>query len=102
MLPERSPSGLFFVPSCSPLILSTLACCNEPAPSLSLALRLENHQGVAILPPSEYCEITNAIIATPEGDLMEFAISCPARPDAWKDLVIAEDHGFTHALFYDS
>ncbi|MBI3302890.1 MAG: LLM class flavin-dependent oxidoreductase [Deltaproteobacteria bacterium] len=33
---------------------------------------------------------------------MEFAISYPARPDAWKDLVIAEDRGFTHAWFYDS
>ena len=33
---------------------------------------------------------------------MEFAIAYPARPDAWKDLAIAEDHGFTHAWFYDS
>ena len=33
---------------------------------------------------------------------MEFGISYPARPDAWKDLLIAEDHGFTHAWFYDS
>src|SRR5258705_1167017 len=33
---------------------------------------------------------------------MEFGISYPARPDAWKDLVIAEDDGFTHAWFYDS
>jgi len=33
---------------------------------------------------------------------MRFGIAYPARPDAWKDLVIAEDHGFTHALFYDS
>lgn len=33
---------------------------------------------------------------------MEFAIAYPARPDAWKDLVIAEDSGFTHAWFYDS
>ena len=33
---------------------------------------------------------------------MEFAIAYPARPDAWKDLVIAEDQGFTHAWFYDS
>jgi 5,10-methylenetetrahydromethanopterin reductase len=33
---------------------------------------------------------------------MEFAISYPARPDAWKELVIAEDHGFTTAWFYDS
>jgi 5,10-methylenetetrahydromethanopterin reductase len=33
---------------------------------------------------------------------MEFAIAYPARPDAWQDLVVAEDHGFTHAWFYDS
>ncbi len=33
---------------------------------------------------------------------MEFAIAYPARPDAWKDLVVAEDLGFTHAWFYDS
>ncbi|MGH8012200.1 MAG: LLM class flavin-dependent oxidoreductase [Candidatus Binataceae bacterium] len=33
---------------------------------------------------------------------MEFAIAYPARPDAWKDLVIAEDNGFTTAWFYDS
>ena len=33
---------------------------------------------------------------------MEFAISYPARPDAWKDVVAAEDHGFTHCWFYDS
>lgn len=33
---------------------------------------------------------------------MEFGIAYPARPDAWKDLVIAEDHGFSHAWFYDS
>ena len=33
---------------------------------------------------------------------MEFAIAYPARPDAWQDVVIAEDHGFTHAWFYDS
>jgi 5,10-methylenetetrahydromethanopterin reductase len=33
---------------------------------------------------------------------MEFAIAYPARPDAWKDLVIAEDHGFSQAWFYDS
>jgi 5,10-methylenetetrahydromethanopterin reductase len=33
---------------------------------------------------------------------MEFAISYPARPDAWKDLVVAEDHGFTQCWFYDS
>src|SRR6266853_701338 len=33
---------------------------------------------------------------------MEFGIAYPARPDAWKDLVIAEEHGFTQAWFYDS
>jgi alkanesulfonate monooxygenase SsuD/methylene tetrahydromethanopterin reductase-like flavin-dependent oxidoreductase (luciferase family) len=33
---------------------------------------------------------------------MEFSISYPARPDAWKDLVIAEDNGFTTCWFYDS
>jgi len=33
---------------------------------------------------------------------MEFGISYPARPDAWKDLVIAEENGFTHCWFYDS
>ena len=33
---------------------------------------------------------------------MEFAIAYPARPDAWKDLVVAEDNGFTQAWFYDS
>jgi len=33
---------------------------------------------------------------------MEFAIAYPARPDAWKDLAIAEESGFTHAWFYDS
>ena len=33
---------------------------------------------------------------------MEFAIAYPAKPDAWKDVVIAEDHGFSHAWFYDS
>jgi 5,10-methylenetetrahydromethanopterin reductase len=33
---------------------------------------------------------------------MEFGLSYPARPDAWKDLVIAEDNGFTHCWFYDS
>jgi 5,10-methylenetetrahydromethanopterin reductase len=37
-----------------------------------------------------------------ESRAMEFAIAYPARPDAWKDLVIAEDHGFSHAWFYDS
>jgi 5,10-methylenetetrahydromethanopterin reductase len=33
---------------------------------------------------------------------MEFGISYPARPDAWKDLVVAEDHGFSQCWFYDS
>jgi len=33
---------------------------------------------------------------------MEFGIAYPARPDAWKDLVIAEDNGFTQAWFFDS
>ena len=33
---------------------------------------------------------------------MEFGIAYAARPDAWKDLVIAEDQGFTYAWFYDS
>lgn len=33
---------------------------------------------------------------------MEFAIAYPARPDAWKDLVVAEDNGFTQAWFYES
>ena len=33
---------------------------------------------------------------------MEFAIAYAARPDAWKDAVLAEDHGFTHCWFYDS
>ncbi len=33
---------------------------------------------------------------------MEFAISYPARPDAWKDVVIAEDNGFTNCWFQDS
>lgn len=33
---------------------------------------------------------------------MEFAIAYPARPDAWKDLVVAEENGFTHCWFYDS
>jgi 5,10-methylenetetrahydromethanopterin reductase len=37
-----------------------------------------------------------------EKTAMEFAIAYPARPDAWRDVVIAEDHGFTHAWFYDS
>lgn len=33
---------------------------------------------------------------------MEFALALPSRPDSWKDVVLAEDHGFTHAWFYDS
>src|ERR1700733_2311518 len=33
---------------------------------------------------------------------MEFALAYPAKVDAWKDLVIAEDHGFTQCWFYDS
>ena len=33
---------------------------------------------------------------------MEFGLSSAARPDAWKDIVIAEDSGFSHAWFYDS
>src|SRR5260370_21909217 len=37
-----------------------------------------------------------------ESRAMEFAIAYPGRPDAWKDLVIAEGHGFSHAWFYDS
>lgn len=33
---------------------------------------------------------------------MEFAIAYPAKPDAWKDIVVAEDHGFSACWFYDS
>ena len=33
---------------------------------------------------------------------MEFAIAYPAKPDAWKDLVVAEESGFSRAWFYDS
>lgn len=33
---------------------------------------------------------------------MEFGLSYPAKPNAWKDLVLAEDRGFTHCWFYDS
>ena len=33
---------------------------------------------------------------------MEFAIAYPAKTDAWKDLVIAEDNGFSQCWFYDS
>jgi len=33
---------------------------------------------------------------------MEFGLAFPARIDAWKDLVVAEDLGFSSAWFYDS
>ena len=33
---------------------------------------------------------------------MEFGLNFPARIDAWKDLTVAEDLGFTSAWFYDS
>lgn len=33
---------------------------------------------------------------------MEFAISYPAKPDAWKDIVVAEENGFSTCWFYDS
>ncbi len=33
---------------------------------------------------------------------MEFGLVYPPRPDAWKELVIAEDCGFTSAWFFDS
>ena len=33
---------------------------------------------------------------------MEFGLAYPGRLDAWKDLIRAEDSGFTHAWFYDS
>ena len=33
---------------------------------------------------------------------MEFALCYPARPDAWKDLVIGEDNGFVNCWFFDS
>ena len=33
---------------------------------------------------------------------MQFAIAYPAKPDAWKDLVVAEQNGFTHAWLFDS
>ncbi len=33
---------------------------------------------------------------------MEFGIVSPGRMDAWKDVVLAEEHGFTHAWYYDS
>jgi hypothetical protein len=33
---------------------------------------------------------------------MKFGLNFPARIDAWKDLMVAEDLGFTSAWFYDS
>jgi len=33
---------------------------------------------------------------------MRFGLNFPARIDSWKDLVVAEDLGFTSAWFYDS
>jgi alkanesulfonate monooxygenase SsuD/methylene tetrahydromethanopterin reductase-like flavin-dependent oxidoreductase (luciferase family) len=33
---------------------------------------------------------------------MNFGLNFPARIDSWKDLVVAEDLGFTSAWFYDS
>jgi len=33
---------------------------------------------------------------------MKFGLNFPARIDAWKDLAVAEDLGFTSAWFYDS
>lgn len=33
---------------------------------------------------------------------MDFGITFPSYIDAWRDAQIAEDHGFTHAWFYDS
>ena len=33
---------------------------------------------------------------------MKFGLNFPARIDAWKDLTVAEDLGFTSAWFYDS
>jgi 5,10-methylenetetrahydromethanopterin reductase len=33
---------------------------------------------------------------------MEFGLNFPSRLDAWKDLAVAEDLGFTSAWFYDS
>jgi len=33
---------------------------------------------------------------------MKFGLNFPARIDSWKDLVVAEDLGFTSAWFYDS
>jgi len=33
---------------------------------------------------------------------MDFAIALPSSLDSWKDVVLAEERGFTHAWFYDS
>ncbi len=33
---------------------------------------------------------------------MDFAIALPSSLDSWKDVVLAEQRGFTHAWFYDS
>ncbi len=33
---------------------------------------------------------------------MEFGLDCMTQPDTWKDLVVAEDLGFTHAWMIDS
>jgi len=33
---------------------------------------------------------------------MEFGIVSAGRMDAWKDVVLAEDHGFSHAWYFDS
>ena len=33
---------------------------------------------------------------------MEFGVAYPARLDAWKDLIRAEELGFSYAWFYDS
>jgi 5,10-methylenetetrahydromethanopterin reductase len=33
---------------------------------------------------------------------MEFALAYPAKPEAWKDVVVAEDNGFSACWFYDS
>ena len=33
---------------------------------------------------------------------MQFGLVYPPRSDAWKELAIAEDLGFTHAWFFDS
>jgi 5,10-methylenetetrahydromethanopterin reductase len=33
---------------------------------------------------------------------MDFAIALPSSLDSWRDVVLAEERGFTHAWFYDS